>query len=204
MSKDLKEALGDLKELIGDTKQISHPYTNSHVNETRRRAFRIGASLVGENHSRYLAVLEVGMKTVASVQKRNSEEILQDNSFVGVAGVLSDTPRWEDKLESLEFACASFGLNTVRDGDDGVVVSARTDAGTELIYSKLKSTNKVELLEHEKNKALKAVGNTFLASKISCASVLDRDEMFLFLTLLNESTACEDLYKTLLVEHGVM
>lgn len=200
MSKHLTEALADLKELIGDATQISHPYTDAHVNETRRKAFRIGASLVGEERSRYLAVLEVGMKTIAAVQTRNSKEILQENSFVGVAGVQSDTLRWEDRLESLEYAMASFGLESTRDGDDGLVVSPVVTAGQEALYTRLPSSITIKLLDAEKHNAIKATASTFLSNRIAQGTAsLDRDEAFLFLQLLDEANAsCKELRRNIL------
>lgn len=200
MSKQLTEALANLKELIGDATQISHPYTNAHVNETRRRAFRIGAGLAGEEHSRYLAVLEVGMQTVTAVQTRNSNEILQDNSFVGVAGVQSDTLRWEDRLESLEYSMASFGLETTRDGDDGVVVAPAVTAGQEALYTRLPAITVISLLEAEKHNAMKATASTFLVNRIAQGTAkLDRDEAFLFLQLLDEANAsCKELRRNIL------
>jgi hypothetical protein len=204
MSKQMQTAVADLKELLSDTKFISHPYTNSHVNETRRRGFRIGASLVGEERSRYLALLDVGMTSVAGVQVRNSQEVLQPNSFVGVAGVESTTLRWEDNLESLEYALASHGLTSVRDGDDGVVVEAQVKTAPDNIYLKLKATSTLDLRGVQKRVACRAVAGTFLEQHIAQGTAeLDRDEMQLFLELLDEHPEGQDVRASILEDLNI-
>ena len=122
----LKEAVADITEMFREVATISHPYTDSHVLELERRCHRIGAGLSGEDRTRFDAVLRLGLVAVAEVQRRNATDTIEvvDGAFVTTAAdaPLSGQPRWEEKLESLEFALSSFGLSSNRHGDDAIVV----------------------------------------------------------------------------------
>jgi hypothetical protein len=70
------------------------------------------------------------MAAVLEVQARNAVDTIEvvDGAFVTCAAgaPLSGQPRWEEKLESLEFSLASFGIVGNRHGDDSVTVAGVT------------------------------------------------------------------------------
>lgn len=123
----LKEAVADITEMFREVATISHPYTDSHVSELERRCQRIGASLQGEDRNRFDAVMQLGLAAVAEVQNRNAVDAIEviAGAFVTTASgaPLSGQPRWEEKLESLEYALAGFGVACARHGDDAVTVA---------------------------------------------------------------------------------
>lgn len=165
MSK-LKQAIAHQRELFTDTQYISHPYTNQHVNEIGRRSLLIGAGLVGEDRTKYMALHTVGMRAIASVQARNSVDIKHDNGMVGTAGVEQLTPRWVEKLESLEYALGCFGCETTRSGDTAVTVSpvaveAET-ASLEVIACVLKPVHKFDVTGSLLRRIRAVVAGTYL------------------------------------------
>lgn len=212
MSNQLQEALADLKEMLKDTQHVSHPYTNAHIFEARRRAVRIGASLSGESHNKYMAVVEVGMNALACVQNRNSNDVIQKDGYVGVAGVEASTPRWEDRLESLEYSLASYGLQTKRNGDDGVIVlPGKTETVSasvlEARYGMAGSVGfdlEVLAAKHVRH----AVAGTRLEDSISSGhNVLSYDDALLLLDLIgeyeSEAGIESELVKNLAAEMGL-
>lgn len=210
----LQEALSALTELLTDTQFISHPYTDSHVAEVRRRGVRIGAGLTTqEDRNKYTAVLEVGMAAVAKVQKRNSIDVPQSSTWVGIAGVESDAPRWEEKLESLEYSLGSYGLDFKRSGDDSLVVSAHVknyvDAKAvpaQVVASRLKQQNTVVLSGSDKKRAVAACEDTYLSSVVASDSDtinLGKDDMLVFLDCLASQDSCERLHAHVLEGLGI-
>ena len=136
----LQEAVAAVTEMFHEVGDIAHPYTDSHVRELGRRCHRIGASLSGEDANRFQAIVGIGMAAVAEVVKRNAVDTIEvvDGQFTTVAGSapLSGTPRWEERMESLEFALSGFGIEGDRVGDSAIAVrgfratAKKTDANT--------------------------------------------------------------------------
>jgi hypothetical protein len=122
----LQEAVATVTEMFHEVGDIAHPYTESHIRELGRRCHRIGASLSGEDANRFQAIVGIGMTAIAEVGKRNAVDTIEfvDGQFTTVAGFapLSGTPRWEERMESLEFALSSFGIEGERIGDSAIAV----------------------------------------------------------------------------------
>lgn len=137
----LTEAIGTVTEMFHEVGDIAHPYTDSHIRELGRRCHEIGACFTGEEATKFQAVVSVGMQAVAEVQKRNACDTVEliGNKFVTTAqgAPLSGAPRWEERLESLEFSLAAFGVPSTRVNDDTLqvqpiketVAASRSDAG---------------------------------------------------------------------------
>lgn len=196
MSK-LKEALADLRELIEDVTTVSHPFTDAHAEETRRRAVEIGAGLVGEDFNRYQAVFQHGMSVIAQVQVRNLVPILHETTagkLACVAGVISDVPRWQEELEALESSLASFGLDIKQDGSDSFVVKATALHYTmgmtpkNVIAKRLPKSYPMMLRGTDFDAAERAVKGTRLASVFNEGQrvSLDKDDMMLLLDKCND------------------
>lgn len=211
-NKSLKRALADQAELFTDTQFISHPYTDQHISELRRRSIRIGAGLSGEDRNKYVAVQEVGMQAVAAVQKRNSQEVVQDSGFVGVAGVQSTSPRWLDRMESLEYALSAFGLSVSRSGDDEVTVRpfhlTPETATVEAVAVVAKSVVKVKLTGSLLRRAKALTEETYIHDALDTdkdLKKLNKDDMLLLMGLVNESNGdgADQLKQTLLDAVGI-
>lgn len=207
MSK-LKQALADQRELFTDTQHISHPYTAQHVNELRRRSVRIGAGLTGEARTKYNAVQEVGLRAVAAVQKRNAIEVMHENSMVGVAGVQVGNPRWLDRLESLEYAIGSFGVECERQGDDTVTVKPlkSSDVSIEAATARVGKRVKVALSGSLLRQARAVTEGTYLQDALNLDSDLktfSKDDFQLLLGLCDEHVNASKLKATLLEAIGV-
>jgi hypothetical protein len=197
MSKLLKEALADLRELVEDVTISSHPFTDAHVAETRRRAVEIGASLTGESYNKYMAVFQHAMSVVASVQERNLIPVVHETEagrLTCVAGVISDVPRWQEELEALESSLASFGLDTKQDTSDSFVVKATTLRYTmgltpkNVIAKKLPKSYNLMLRGSDFRAVDHAVRGTRIATLLNEGERvgLDRDDMMLLLDKLND------------------
>lgn len=199
MSDRLKTALANLKDLVDDVRNVVHGFTDAHVNETRRRAVRIGAGLIGEDHTKYVAVMEVGMQVVADVQARNTEA-LNSNNAVAVAGIASDKPVWQDRLESLEYSLNAYGLQAQASCDDGFVVlpqAASASASTyEALRARLPDTMDLSSMEVVTSRRVSAaVADTYLGTLIASGSKLDKDDMILLASLLDENAMLEEKSK---------
>lgn len=197
MSDRLKTALANLKDLVDDVRNVVHGFTDAHVNETRRRAVRIGAGLKGEDHNKYVAVMEVGMQVVADVQARNTEA-LNSNNTTAVAGIASDKPAWQDRLESLEYSLNAYGLQTQASCDDGfVVLPHATEASTyESMLARLPDTMVLSSMEVVTARRVQAVtADTYLGAAIASGSKLDKDDMILLASLLDENGMLEEKSK---------
>ena len=123
---NLKEAIGAVTEMFEEVRDISHPYTTAHARELSRRIHSIVASFSGEERTRVEAVVNVGWSAVAHVVDRNAT-----NTVEAIAGVfvttaantpLSGAERWEERIESLEYSLAGFGVEGDRVGDDSIKV----------------------------------------------------------------------------------
>ena len=165
MSK-LKQAIAHQRELFTDTQHISHPYTDQHVNEISRRSLLIGAGLTGEDRTKYMALHTVGMRAIAKVQVRNSVDTHHDNGMIGTAGVEQLTPRWVEKLESLEYALGCFGCETTRSGDTAVTVSpvqvSVETASLEVLSCVLKPVHKFDVTGSMLRRIRAVVDGTYL------------------------------------------
>src|ERR1035437_2314561 len=209
-TKSLKVALAYQAELFTDTQFISHPYTDQHINELRRRSIRIGAGLTGEDRNKYVAVQEVGMRAVAAVQKRNHEEVVQSSGFVGVAGVESTSPRWLDRMESLEYALSAFGLSASRSGDNDVTLRpfhmTPETATVEAVAVVSKPVVKVKLVGSMLRRATALTDETYIHDALDTDKDLkkmSRDDMLLLMGLVNESNGNDQLKQTLLDAVGI-
>lgn len=123
---NLKEAIGAVTEMFEEVRDISHPYTTAHARELNRRIHSIVASFSGEDRTRIDAVVNVGWSAVAHVVDRNSKDTIEaiGGMFVTVAAdaPMSGAERWEERMESLEYSLAGFGIEGERVGDDSVKV----------------------------------------------------------------------------------
>ena len=128
----LKEAIGTVTDMFHEVGDIAHPYTDAHVRELGRRCHEIGACFAGEEATKFQAVVSVGMKAIAEVQKRNAHDTIEavNGTFVTTAqgAPLSGAPRWEERLESLEFSLAAFGVQSERVNDDTLLVHTIPEA----------------------------------------------------------------------------
>lgn len=210
MSSKLRKALADQTELFTDTQHISHPYTQQHVNELRRRSVRIGAGLSGEERTRYNAVQEVGLRAVAKVVARNQVDVMHDNAMVGVAGVEVGNPRWLDKLESLEYAVSSFGLVCERNGDSTVTVKPiKLSCDTVTVEACAARTGKhvkVTLSGSTLRQAKAVTEKTYLSDALNTDSDLktfSKDDFQLLLGLCDEHTGTSKLKTALLEAVGI-
>lgn len=189
----LKHALADQRELFTDLKGISHPYTDEHVRALARKSMRIGAGLTGEARTKYETVHALGMRAAAAVQQRNAVDVVDtDTKMVGVAGVEAVTLRWEERIESLEYACSCYGLGTKRVSDTEVEVNAcafdEVPETVAAVAARCSSTVRLDLEPSTRRRVQKAVAGTFLESLFAKATVkVTASELGLVLDLCEEA-----------------
>lgn len=186
-SKHLHNCVAELKQLVTSATEI--PFiTTAHVVETRHKAVKIGANLIGEARNRYTACMESAIAGLA--YDVASLELTTAPDVVSVVASEVAEPVWKQKLESLGFSLESLGLEIEPDNDDGFEVKSATvcfefgKTPIPLIRQHLPAKYRLQLSGAEIKTVSKALSVTGVEFELKPLTMLDPDEMLLLLDAL--------------------